>query len=127
MTKHINGKTTHYLTWDRSAEENRDGAQGRGGNCTVYSFVILSGRSSQIVRDGSDMWHSWDPREKHTKLQSENLTVRENMGIFKHRWENNINTDLKKTRYEYIDWNHVPETGIRAGCCESGNEHSSSA
>jgi hypothetical protein len=82
---------------------DRDGVQGCGRNCTVDSFVVLSGRSNQVVRDGRDMWHAWDPREKDTKLQSENLTARENMRISKHRWENNINTDLTTTGYEYID------------------------
>jgi hypothetical protein len=49
------------------------------------------------------VWVEWERREMHTKFWLEN-PKEEPLGRSRHIWEDNIRMDLRKIRWEDVDW-----------------------
>jgi hypothetical protein len=59
----------------------------------------------------------------HTVFRSGNLKGRDQLGRPRHRWNDNVRTDLG----EIVGWCRLDASGSGqvpvVGCCEHGNEH----
>jgi hypothetical protein len=58
------------------------------------------------------MQHAQKKRQMHTQFRSENLKGRE-LGISRHRWEDNIKIDLKKISCECVVWIHLAKNRVQ--------------
>jgi len=57
-------------------------------------------------RWGTD--HEWEIQEMHTKFVRKPKGKR-TLGRPRHKWEHNIQIDLRKTGWEVMDWTHLAQ------------------